>query len=117
VSDIAVVTTRAGVKEHAPGEVIVEGVYEQRDVRRIKSDPDELLQGHVVIVLSDDAQVFLYPPNDDEALRSAQERERLEHRKVRVAGLLLSRVPGPGAAIRAPCLTDVTSIEPVGDGD
>lgn len=109
----AIVTSRAGVKEHARSEVVVEGVYRQRDVRRIQSDPDELLEGHVVIVLEDGAQVFLYPPDDDEALRSADERERLEGRMVRVAGLLLSRVPGPGAAIRAPCLTDVTSIEPV----
>ena len=109
-----VVRSRADAKEHAREEVVVEGVYEQRDVRRIKAGPDEL-EGHVVLVLSDGAQVFLYAPDDDEALRSADERERLEHRKVRAAGLLLSRIPGPGAAVRAPCLIDVTSIEPADD--
>ena len=107
----AVVTSRAGVEQHARSEAVVEGVYRQRDVRRMRADPDELLEGHVVIVLQDGAQVFLYPPDDDEALRSADEIERLEGHKVRVAGLLLSRIPGPGAAIRAPCVTDVTSIE------
>jgi hypothetical protein len=112
---LPVVKSRADVKEHARSEVVVEGVYEQHDVRRMKVDPDELLEGHVVLVLADGAKVFLYAPDDDEALRSADERERLEHRNVRAAGLLLSRIPGAGAAVRAPCLVDVTSIEPADD--
>jgi len=106
-----VVTNAADVKAHARSEVVVEGVYTQIDVRRMKVDPDELFAGHAGIVLDDGTRVFLEPPHEPQGRRSTEERERFEHERVRAAGTLLSRIPGRGAAIRAPCLVDVTSVE------
>ena len=93
----------------------VEGVYEQQDVRMMPVDPAQLFEGHAAVVLSDGTPVYLYPPQKPEARRSATERERFEHRRVRVTGLLYASIPGPGAAIRAPCLADISTIEPAPD--
>lgn len=106
-----VVASLADARSHASRYVAVEGVYEQRDVRMRRADPDELLAGHVALVLDDGGEVYLYSPDDDEALRSEEERERLEHRRVRAVGLLFATMAGDAASITAPCLVDISSIE------
>ena len=110
---LPVVTSGEDVKPHVSTYVTVEGVYEQQDVRMRPPTPEPLYEGHVALVLSDGARVYLYPQQQPEARRSEEERERLEHRTVRATGLLFARNPGPGAAIDAPCLADISSIEPV----
>ena len=110
---LPVVASGDDVKPNVSTYVVVEGVYEQQDVRMRPPTPEPLYEGHVALVLSDGARVYLYPQQQPEARRSAEERERLEHRKVRATGLLFAKNPGPGAAIAAPCLADISSIEPV----
>jgi hypothetical protein len=110
---LPVVASGADVKGHVSTYVVVEGVYEQQDVRMRPPTPEPLYEGHVALILGDGTRVFLYPPQKPEARRSEQERERLEHRTVRATGLLFATIPGPGAAINAPCLADISSIEPV----
>jgi hypothetical protein len=107
-----VVTARADVESHATRYVTVEGVYEQQDVRMMQVDPAELFRGHAAIVLSDGERVYLYPQQDAEAIRPADERGRFEHRRVRASGLLLPTNPRDGAVITSPCLIDLKSIEP-----
>jgi hypothetical protein len=108
---LPVVSARADVETHATRYVTVEGVYEQQDVRMKQVDPAELFKGHAAIVLSDGERVYLYPQQDAEAIRPADERERLEHRRVRASGLLLPTNPREGAVITAPCLIDLRSID------
>jgi hypothetical protein len=108
---LPVVTARADVDSHATRYVTVEGVYEQQDVRMMRVDPAELFDGHAAIVLSDGERVFLYPQQDAEAIRPADERARLEHRRVRASGLLLATNPRDGAVITSPCLIDLQSID------
>ena len=112
-ADVPVVSSQSDVGDHGDltPVVHVEGTYEQLDVRMLQTDPDTLFVGHAGIVLDDGTPVFLYPPQDDESLRSAEEIARFEHRRVRATGFLLSRNPRPGAAMIAPVLVDVTSIE------
>jgi hypothetical protein len=108
---LRVVTTTADVESHASRYVTVEGVYEQQDVRMMQVDPAELFEGHAAIVLSDGERVFLYPQQDAEAIRTADERARFEHRRVRASGLLLATNPRDGAVITSPCLIDLKSID------
>ena len=108
---LPVVTAQADVESNATRYVTVEGVYEQQDVRMMQVDPDELFEGHVAIVLSDGERVYLYPQQDAEAIRAADERERFEHRRVRASGLLLPTNPRDGAVITAPCLIEIKSID------
>jgi len=107
---IPVVTTAADVERLAGQTVHVDGVYEQEDVRMMQVGPPEHL-GHVVLVLADDCRVFLYPPAQPEARRSAEEIERLEHQRVRALGVILPRIPQAGAVQQAPCLIELQSIE------
>jgi hypothetical protein len=109
---LPVVSSGDDVKHHVSTYVSVEGVYEQQDVRMMRVDPEELFEGHAAIVLDDGTRVYLYPQQDPEARRSPEERERFEHRRVRVTGLLFATNPGPGAVIQAPLLADISSIEP-----
>ena len=109
-----VVISLADVNAHAGSEVAVEGTYEQRDVRMMPFDPDVLYEGHVALVLADGTEVYLYPPDEDAALRSVEERERLEHQRARAVGRLLATMAtGSAASIDAPCLVDITSVEAV----
>ena len=112
---LPVVTSGAEVKQHVSTYVIVEGVYEQQDVRMMRVAPEQLFEGHAAVILGDGTPVYLYPPQKPEARRSAAERERFEHRRVRATGLLYATIPGPGAAIQAPCLGDISTIEPAPD--
>src|SRR5687767_8914507 len=104
---LPVVTAHADVESHATRYVTVEGVYEQQDVRMMQVDPAEQFAGHAAIVLSDGERVYLYPQQDAEAIRPADERERFEHRRVRASGLLLPTNPRDGAVIASPCLIDL----------
>lgn len=106
-----IVASQDDVELHAGGTAVVEGTYEQQDVRMMQANPDTLYKGHVAVVLSDGVRVFLHPPQEDEAVRDADEIERFEHRTVRASGLLLDGNPGEGAVIDAPCLLDVETIE------
>jgi hypothetical protein len=106
-----VVASQDDVELHAGGAAVVEGTYEQQDVRMMQANPETLYKGHAAVVLSDGVRVFLYPPQEDEAIRDAAEIERFEHRTVRASGLLLDGNPGEGAVIDAPCLLDVETIE------
>ena len=107
-----VVASGADVKANVSTYVTVEGVYEQQDVRMRPPTPEPLYEGHVALVLSDGTKVFLYPQQKPEALRSEDERARFDHQRVRATGLLYAKNPGPGAVIDAPCLADVSTIEP-----
>ena len=111
-ASLPLVTSDAEVKQNVSTYVVVEGVYEQQDVRMMRVDPDQLFEGHVAVILGDGTPVYLYPPQKPEARRSEAERERFEHQRVRVTGLLYATIPGPGAAIRAPCIADISTIEP-----
>ena len=108
---LPVVTAEADVESNAGRYVTVEGVYEQQDVRMMQVNPDVQFAGHAAIVLSDGERVFLYPQQDAEAIRPADERARLEHRRVRASGLLLPTNPRDGAVITSPCLIDLKSID------
>jgi hypothetical protein len=110
---VPIVASGDDVRQHVSTYVVVEGVYEQQDVRMRPPTPEPLYEGHVALILSDGARVYLYPQQKPEARRSEEERERLEHRTVHATGLLFATNPGPGAAIDAPCLADISSIEPV----
>jgi hypothetical protein len=112
---LPVIASGDEVKQHVSTYVTVEGVYEQQDVRMMQVDPDQLFEGHAAVILGDGTPVYLYPPQKPEARRSAAERKRFEHRRVRATGLLYANIPGPGAAIRAPCLGDISTIEPAPD--
>jgi hypothetical protein len=111
--DLPVVTSQEGVDAHGGDYATVEGVYEQQDVRMMQVNPPTLYAGHAAVVLDDGVCVFLEAPQEDAAIRGADEIARFEHRTVRASGLLLAGNPSEGAAIDAPCLTDVASIEPV----
>ncbi len=108
-----VVTSLADVERHAGHEASVEGVYEQRDVRMRRVAAQTVHAGHAAVVLADGTAVFLEPPQEEEAIRAGAEIERCEHRTVRATGLLLAANPGEGAAIDAPCLVEVGSVEPI----
>jgi hypothetical protein len=99
---------RANLSEY----VVVEGVYEQQDVRMRPSPPEPLYEGHAALVLDDGVKVYLGLQQEPEALRSAEEREGFENRRVRATGLLFATNPGPGTVIDAPLLADISSVEP-----
>jgi len=110
---LPLVTSGDEVEQHVSTYVAVEGVYEQQDVRMRPVDPGEQrFEGHVALVLDDGTHVYLYPQQEPEARRSEEERGRFEHRRVRATGLLFATNPGPGTVIDAPCLADISLIEP-----
>jgi hypothetical protein len=106
----AVVTSASDVETHAGQRVHVEGTYRQQDVRMRPVDPATLHVGHVAIVLDDGTRVYLYPPEDPEARRPADEIAQFENRRVRVAGVLLPTIPSDNTAIIAPCLLDTGDV-------
>jgi hypothetical protein len=91
-------------------QVIVEGRYQQEDVRMMQVNPPVLHQGHVVLVLDDGSRVFLYPPASRDSLRDPVEIRRFEGRLVRAVGVILPRIPQEGSVQNAPCLVYVVSI-------
>lgn len=109
--ELPLVSSQDDVDEHAGDYATVTGTYEQQDVRMMQANPETLYSGHVAIVLADETCVFLEAPGDDAAIRDDEEIARFEHRTVRASGLLLEGNPSEGAAIDAPCLTDVGTIE------
>lgn len=110
---LPVVVSGDDVRRNVSTYVVVEGIYEQQDVRMRPPTPEPLYEGHVALTLNDGARVYLFPQQTPEARRSPEERERFDHRRVRATGLLFATNPGPGAVIDAPCLADISSIEPV----
>ncbi|MBL8473297.1 MAG: hypothetical protein KF778_04005 [Rhodocyclaceae bacterium] len=98
---------------HAGQRAVVEGIYQQEDVRMMQVNPPVLHLGHAVLVLDDGCRVFLYPPASPAALRDAAEIRRCENRRTRASGVILPRIPQDDAVQQAPCLVDVESIEPV----
>lgn len=110
--DLPVVTSTEEVRANVSEYVVVEGVYEQQDVRMRPSPPEPLYEGHVALVLDDGAKVYLGLQQEPEGRRSAEERERFEHQRVRVTGLLFATNPGPGTVINAPLLADISAVEP-----
>jgi hypothetical protein len=106
-----VVSSQDGVDAHAGDYATVQGVYEQQDVRMMQANPATLYAGHAAVVLADGVCVFLEAPGDEAAIRDEDEIARLEHRTVRATGLLLEGNPSDGAAIDAPCLVDLGSVE------
>lgn len=110
---VPVVASGDDVRQHVSTYVTVEGVYEQQDVRMRPPTPEPLYEGHVALVLDDGVKVYLELQQEPEARRSAEERERFEHQRVRATGLLFATNPGPGTVIDAPLLADISAIEPV----
>jgi hypothetical protein len=105
-----VVRSHEEVDQHAGGEAVVEGLYEPQDVRvRPVGEPE--YRGHAAVVLADGTCVFLCAPSEGEALRPSDEIARFGGRTVRASGTLLAGNPDKGAAIDAPCLVQITSIE------
>ena len=107
------VRTNADVEANLSAYVVVEGVYEQRDVR-MRPIGEPLYEGHVALELDDGTRVYLELQQEPAARRSAEERQRFEHRRVRATGLLFATNPGPGTVIDAPVLADVSAVEPAG---
>lgn len=64
-----------------------------------------------VIVLADDAELWLEPYDSPAAERQAAERERFDGRPVRVSGTVYSVMPARGQSLIAPCISDVRDIE------
>ncbi len=56
---LPVISSGDEVKQHVSTYVIVEGVYEQQDVRMMRADPDQLFEGHAAVVLGDETPVYL----------------------------------------------------------
>lgn len=107
-----VVTSEEGVALQAGPEAVVEGVYEQQDLRMMPVGPPQHL-GHVALVLEDGSLVFLYPPETPEARRRDEEIQRFEHKRVRASGFLHPSVPQEGAVPLGGCLVDIEAIEVV----
>jgi len=107
-----VVKSSADVEANLSTYVVVEGVYEQQDVRMRPPTPGALYEGHVALVLDDGTHVYLGLQQEPEGRRSVEERERFEHQRVRATGLLFATNPGPGTVIDAPLLSDISSVEP-----
>ena len=110
--EFPIVTSGAEVRANLSAYVVVEGVYEQQDVRMRPSPPEPLYEGHAALVLDDGVKVYLGLQQEPEGRRSAEERERLENQRVRATGLLFAINPGPGTVIDAPLLADISAVEP-----
>ena len=110
--ELPIVTSDDDVRANVSTYVVVEGVYEQQDVRMRPSPPEPLFEGHAALVLGDGVKVYLGQQQKPEGRRSAEERERFEHQRVRATGLLFATNPGPGTVIDAPLLADISAIEP-----
>ena len=94
--------------------VDVIGTYVEVDVRQ-NPEPPAVHAGHAAIELQDGTQVLLYPPWDDSAARSVEEREQFRGVKVVVTGSAgRSAPPDPmgGASLEAPCFALVAGVVP-----
>ncbi len=110
--ELPLVTSGDEVRANLSTYVVVEGVYEQQDVRMRPPTPEPLYEGHAALVLGDGVKVYLGLQQEPEGLRSAEERERFENQRVRATGLLFATNPGPGTVIDAPLLADISAVEP-----
>ena len=102
-------------------EVRLRGIYRQADVRKRADDSNPVYRGHVLLELADEHVVFVEPPWSDEAIRPSSEIAEYEGQIVELRGTLHHRCPGPpppaGAAIIAPCVTNVSAVQAAGLGD
>lgn len=110
--ELPIVTSGDELRANLSEYVVVEGVYEQQDVRMRPSPTEPRYEGHAALVLDDGLKVYLGIQQEPEGRRSAEERERFEHQRVRATGLLFATNPGPGTVIDAPLLADISAVEP-----
>lgn len=93
-------------------EVLIQGVYEQMDVRLRAAGPP-VHEGHASLVLEDTTTLLLEPVWHADAKRSADEIARFEGKAVIVRGVV-HRVAPQGAGTHKnlvmPCITPVVSI-------
>jgi hypothetical protein len=109
----AEVRSSADLEKASGGGGVVFGVYHQVDVRQAPTG-DPQFRGHAAVRLEDGEDVFLEPTWSDDALRPADEIERLDGKRVRAAGVVHAEAPEPPepvAAIISPCLHPVESVD------
>ncbi len=102
------------LQERSGQRAVIAGVYHQVDVRQ-KQRPPAVYAGHVAIGLDDSTEVYLEPIWSTAALRSPEERNRFDRRRVAVTGVVLARMPEPpepAAHLMGPCVSPVEQVEP-----
>lgn len=91
--------------------VVAHGRYEAQPVPVRGVAPPPRPADRAVLVLDDGTDVWLEPLDAEASVREADERERLEGKAVRAAGIAHERMPAAGESLVAPCLSDVSSLE------
>ncbi len=110
-NDLPIVKSITDVKEHAEKEVLVEGIYELKDMRMRRVNPPNLFKGHVEIVFEDNYSAILLPPDNENAIRPEEEQTKYKGKKVRVRGTIYPYIPEGESNLDSPCLLDIKSIE------
>ncbi|MFY0563509.1 hypothetical protein ACN28E_06655 [Archangium lansingense] len=94
--------------------VLLVGIYQQVDMR-MRPKPPPVYRGHVAVTLIDGTQVLLEPNWSQAAIRSPEERENHEGRRVEVTGIIHEESPAPpemAAYTTGPVLSPVERIQP-----
>lgn len=106
--------TLRDVQRLSGGQVLLVGTYQQVDMR-MRPKPPPLYQGHVAVVLSDGTQVLLEPSWSKAAIRSPEEREQYDGRRVELTGVIHARSPAPPemmAYVTGPVLSPIERVQP-----
>lgn len=110
-TDAPIVKNLTDVKNNTDSIVYVLGKYQLQDIRMRQENPKVVHRGHAGIVLEDGHCVLLMPPNDEKAIRSKKEQNKCTGKYVYAKGRIYPYIPQEGAAMRSPCLTEISDIQ------
>jgi hypothetical protein len=105
--------TQPDIQRLSGSRVLLVGTYQQVDMR-MRQKPPPVYRGHVALKLSDGTLVLLEPGWSKAAIRSPEERERYDGKRVEVTGIIHARSPEPpepAAHTIGPVLSPVEVIQ------
>jgi hypothetical protein len=90
--------------------VTVVGKYRSISKPRKGLSSEDAPKDHATLILDDGANIFIEPIDSPKSIRSTEERNHFEARKVYVRGIAHKIMPSSGQSLINPCISDITSI-------
>jgi hypothetical protein len=75
-----------------------------------KGISSDVPKDHATLILDDGANIFIEPIDSPKSIRSTEERNQFEARKVYLRGIAHKIMPSSGQSLINPCISDITSI-------
>jgi hypothetical protein len=90
--------------------VTVVGKYHSIPKPRKGISSEDVPKDHATLILDDGANIFIEPIDSPKSIRTTEERNQFEARKVYIRGIAHKIMPSSGQSLINPCISDITSI-------